>query len=109
MGHRPPLGADTYKINVYVSNGEQDDPAIDFGGGYANLDNDGYPYFVLSKDLLATEGGLRATAAHELYHLFQLSLNIFNAESSWWYWEATAEWATQQRHRHVDAFQLVGA
>lgn len=91
-----PLGADQFKLNIYVSKSATDDPGIDFDGGYANYDAEGYPFMVLSATLLTDTIGLRATTSHELYHDFQMAHPAFEAESSWWYWEATAEWAAQE-------------
>jgi hypothetical protein len=109
-GHRAPFGTDMYKLNVYLSAGETDDPAIDFDGGYADQDSQGYPYFVMSSTLIGDEDALLGVASHELYHDFQISLGGFYEESSWWYWEATAEWAAQEmRPTDATTFLAVGA
>ena len=38
MGLAQPVGTTEYKLNVYISASENDDPAIDFDGGYADQD-----------------------------------------------------------------------
>jgi hypothetical protein len=108
--HRAPFGTDQYKLNVYLSAGANDDPAIDFAGGYATADSAGYPHVVMSSELLADDNGLLGVAAHELYHDFQISLGGFQGEESYWYWEATAEWAAQEmRPNDTTMFVFVGA
>ena len=92
LGHGVPTGADTYRMNAYV-HGAADNPPIDFDGGYATIDDQGYPYFVLSNSLFEYgDEVVEAVAVHELYHDYQMSLPGFAAESTAWFWESTAEW-----------------
>jgi uncharacterized protein (TIGR03382 family) len=90
----PPSGSDAYLINIYVSASAQDSPSIDFDGGYAWSDDEGYPYVVLSAALLTDGPNLVDTTVHELYHDFQITAGAFATQ--YWYWEATAEWAAQE-------------
>jgi len=112
MGHAEPTGAETYRINAYIT-GPAEQPGIDFRGGYANVDDDGYPFFVLSEDLMPTDISdetLRHVAVHEFYHDVQLSRFAFYDNAAIWYWESTAEWASQQMYPDdLDGFLFVGA
>lgn len=103
LGHGVPLGGEMYKVNAFVSDAE-DNPPIDFGGGYAGFDDDGYPFLVMSDDLLEDRAALRHVASHEFYHDVQLSADAFFEEASFWFWEATAEWASQE----LDPAELYG-
>ena len=98
LGHGVPTGADTYRMNAYV-HGASDNPPIDFDGGYATIDDEGYPYFVISAGLFEYgDEVVEAVAVHELYHDYQMSLPGFAAESTAWFWESTAEWAAQEAY-----------
>ena len=111
LGHTIPAGADEFKINAYVSN-DTDAPSIDFDGGYADLDEEGYTYLVLSTSLVgqADDDALLATASHEFYHDVQLGSNAYQGATAYWYWEATAEWASQELYRDLDdSYGFVGA
>ena len=111
LRHSPPPGADTYRINLYIA-GPDDTPSIDFTGGYADIDPDGYTYLVVSRNLTqpAYEAEQRHTLAHELYHDIQLGSGGFRIEPAYWYWEATAEWAAQERYPDLPgAYAYVGA
>jgi hypothetical protein len=109
LGHRTPIGSDAFLLDIYVSTAT-DTPAIDYGGGYATLDGEGYPYFVVSADLLASPTSLRHVVTHELYHCFQTSRDAFRVDGSFWYWEATAEWAAQERApEEPDSYAFTGA
>jgi hypothetical protein len=53
---------------------------------------------------------LRHVASHELYHDVQLTIGAFFDEHSFWYWEATAEWASQEMYPDDDGpFVFIGA
>jgi hypothetical protein len=100
LGHRPCTGCDQFRLNAYISR-DTDDPYIDFTGGYAWIDDDGYPYFVISRDIFTgpdAASTIRAVAVHEFYHDIQLSTGAFawSVSPYLWFWEATAEWATQE-------------
>lgn len=92
----PPFGSDAYRINVYVDS-EADDPNIAGIEAYAAVDDDNYPYVVLNQVLLSREPAwVDAIVAHELYHTYQYSLGGYQDDASYWWWEATADWAGQQ-------------
>jgi len=96
LGHAGPTGTETYKLNAYV-HGIEDNPPIDFDGGYASLDDQGYPYFVISSNIIDDgDEVVQHVTAHELYHDYQLSLSAFADQSGYWFWEATADWAAQE-------------
>lgn len=100
LGHDPCTGCDTFRLNAYISRAE-DTPSIDFGGGYAYLDDEGYPYFVISRSIFAAgdaAAAVKAVAVHEFYHDIQFSTGAFAWGSTdyGWFWEATAEWAAQE-------------
>ena len=102
----------SFRINAYVSS-ETDNPAIDFDGGYANLDDEGFPYLVISANIFGEEpffDRLQSVLSHEFYHDIQFGTTAYQAESAYWYWEATAEWASQQLYPDLDAaYTFVGA
>jgi MYXO-CTERM domain-containing protein len=112
LGHTVPAGADQFRINAYVSS-ETDNPPIDFDGGYANLDDEGFTYLVISAHHFADDADidrLRSVLSHEFYHDVQFGTNAYQAESAYWYWEATAEWASQQLYPDLlFAYEFVGA
>lgn len=95
LGHAPCTGCETFVLNAYIARA-QDNPGIDFDGGYAWIDDAGYPYFVISRSSLGE--GVAALAAHEFYHDIQFSTGAFAWDTTdyGWFWEATAEWATQE-------------
>lgn len=89
-----PIGADQFKVNAYVV-GPDDTPSIEFDGGYASLDSNGYPYFVLSLGMFASSSptavaAMEAVTAHEYYHDVQFTSGAFRSYS--WIFESTAEW-----------------
>jgi uncharacterized protein (TIGR03382 family) len=106
-----PPGADTYKLNAYISAGPEDNPAINFDGGYAWVDDEGYAYFVISEG--AFDFGAEVVedvAVHELFHDFQFGAGAFSwGNGQEWYWEATAEWGAQEAvPDHWGPYQFVG-
>jgi uncharacterized protein (TIGR03382 family) len=101
LGHDPCFGCETFRLNAYIARDEGiDNPGIGFAGGYAFIDNDGFPYFVISRNLIApgNEDSIRGVAVHEFYHDIQFSTGSFAWETTpyGWFWESTAEWATQE-------------
>lgn len=105
MGHPAPGGTQTYRHNVYIGNSGGNAPEIpDFAGGYATLDADGYPMIVMSPLVMdyfldpeyAPYGD--GTSVHELFHTVQFGSGAYALanQRSYWYWEATAEWAASQ-------------
>jgi uncharacterized protein (TIGR03382 family) len=106
-----PPGADTYKLNAYISAGEEDNPSINFDGGYAWVDDEGYAYFVISEG--AFDFGAETVedvAVHELFHDFQFGAGAFSwGNGQEWFWEATAEWGAQETvPDHWGPYQFVG-
>jgi hypothetical protein len=112
LGHTPPPGAESYRVNAYVS-GLEDVPSIDFDGGYAWIDDEGYAYLVVSRNMFTPEQGgdtLRTVLSHEFHHDIQLGLDVFNAGSAYWFWEASADWAAQELYPEMAyAYGFVGA
>lgn len=107
IGHVGPTGTETYKLNAYIHT-INDNPSIDFDGGYAWVDDEGYPYFVISANI-ADPASLQHVTAHELYHDYQLSLPAFQEESAYWFWESTADWAAQEVYpTSSDGYSFVG-
>jgi len=94
-GHRTPIGGDTYRVNAYIAT-ENDTPSIAYGG-YASLDDEGFPYLVMSaRALNASAAIVTHLAVHEFYHDIQFSRQSYYSEVAYWYWEATASWASQE-------------
>lgn len=109
LGHPPPTGCETYRLNIYVS-WETDNPSIDYDGGYATLDNDGYPYLVISKNLVDSVDSVQGVVSHEIYHDFQFSTDAYWSHYGNWYWETTAEWGAQEVYpESSNAYGFVGA
>lgn len=107
LGHAGPTGTETYKLNAYIHTID-DNPSIDFDGGYAWVDDQGYPYFVISANI-AEGTTLQHVTAHELYHDYQLSLPAFQEGSAYWFWESTADWAAQEVYpASSDGYSFVG-
>ncbi len=94
MGHRLPIGASDYYVNIYYGYANTN-PSIDFAGGYVTFDDDGFPYIVLSADLRVS--ALTTVTTHEFYHVVQLSTGAFaNSWDGYWFFEATAEWSVAE-------------
>jgi len=103
LEHRVPLGSETYFVNAYVGSTGGASPEIDFDGGYASLDDDGYPYLVISPTLLGDVAAAEV-AAHEFYHVVEMSTDAFQYDyDAMWYWEASAVWASQEVYPDSDA------
>lgn len=105
MGHPAPGGMETYRLNVYIGNSGGSAPEIpDFAGGYATIDTEGYPFIVMSPGLMeyfaipeyAPYGD--GTSVHEFFHTVQFGTNAYAVDDSYWYWEATAEWASAETY-----------
>jgi len=110
LEHRHPTGAEVYFVNAYIGSTGGVSPEIDFSGGYATIDDDGFPYLVLSSDMLG-DSSAAEVAAHEFYHVVQMSTDAFQYEyDAYWYWEATAEWAMQEVYPDGDiVYNPIGA
>lgn len=105
MGHPAPTGMETYRLNVYIGNSGGSAPQIpDYAGGYATIDTEGYPFIVMSPGLMeyfaipeyAPYGD--GTSVHEFFHTVQFGTGAYNVDDSYWYWEATAEWASAETY-----------
>jgi hypothetical protein len=94
LGHAGPTGTDTFKLNAYIHN-INDNPSIEFDGGYATIDDEGYPFFVISANITDPET-IQHVSAHELYHDYQMSLSAYQDFTAYWFWESTADWAGQE-------------
>jgi hypothetical protein len=109
LGFGPITGTDAYRLNVYIS-WDNDSPDIDYDGGYATIDNQGYPYLVISKNLVTDLESLKTVISHELFHDYQMSLNAYNSAKAQWYWEATAEWGAMEVYPALSGpYSFVGA
>jgi len=100
LGHDPCTGCDTFKLNAYIARAT-DTPSIDYAGGYAWVDDAGFPYFVISREIFSqpdAAASVQAVAVHEFYHDIQFSTGAFVWDTTQygWFWEATAEWASQE-------------
>jgi hypothetical protein len=109
LGFGPVTGTVGYRLNIYVS-WTNDNPSIDYDGGYATIDNDGYPYLVISKNLVTDVEQIRTVISHEFFHDFQMSVNAYNSSAAQWYWEATAEWGAMEVYPALSGpYSFVGA
>lgn len=116
MGHPVPDGSDTYLLNVYIGNSGGGAPDINFDGAYANVDNQGFPYIVMSPSIMeyfgipGSEGYAATTAVHELYHTVQFATGSYLQEDAYWFWEATADWVAGEIYPDEDgSYAFVGA
>jgi MYXO-CTERM domain-containing protein len=97
MDHPAPVGTDSYLFNVYIGDTGSGAPSAYGAGGYFYTDWDGYPYIVVSKDVLFDTDYSAGVAYHEFYHAIQGGTNRFDYDEgndAAWFWEATAEWVT---------------
>ncbi|HEU0034642.1 MAG TPA: DUF6055 domain-containing protein [Kofleriaceae bacterium] len=114
LGHDVCTGCGTYRLNAYIAR-PADSPSIEFSGGYAWIDDEGYPFFVISRDVFELPRAaerVQAIAVHEFYHDVQFSTGAFawGEGEHGWFWEATAEWAAQETLPELpDPFLFVGA
>lgn len=116
LGHPVPTGSETYLLNVYIGNSGNGAPDINFDGAYANVDGQGYPYIVLSPSITeyfgmpGYEGYAATTAVHELYHTVQFATDSFWEDDAYWFWEATADWASGEVYPDDESsYAFVGA
>ncbi len=102
MGWPQPLGTDRYRLNVYFGSTGGNTPEISFTGAYVTSDEEGYPYIVVSPNLLAAYAfgdteSVPGVLAHEFMHTIQSSVDSFvYLGRAGWLWEASAEWAVQR-------------
>lgn len=97
LGHRLPADSDRFLFNLYVGGTAPIEPAPIGAAGYATVDPDGYPFFVIERPSLEDLESTRQTILHEYYHTIQLTIGRYEYYGvAAWYWEATAEWATAQ-------------
>jgi hypothetical protein len=92
LGQPPPLGAETWRFNVYLGGtGDRVPPTYGYAG-YYTVDPDGWPMVVVDPATLA-EGFASGTTAHEFYHAIQHATGSYqdDPDAGWW-WEATAMW-----------------
>ncbi|MEN9787797.1 MAG: hypothetical protein RLZZ299_3061 [Pseudomonadota bacterium] len=94
MGHAAPDGTEAFLFNVYIGDTGGNAPSASGTAGYYTRDGEGYPFIVLSREVLSDGPWYRGTAAHEFYHAVQDEVRPYAYEGAGaWYWEATAEWA----------------
>jgi MYXO-CTERM domain-containing protein len=97
MDHPAPAGTDEFLFNVYIGDTGSGAPSAYGAGGYFYTDSQGYPYIVVSKDVLFDTDYAAGVAYHEFYHAIQGGTNRFDyneGNDAAWFWEATAEWVT---------------
>ena len=117
MGYPAPAGTDEFLLNVYVgSTGGGTPPVSGFATAFVSIDNDGFPYIVLSPELVERvrwDGveTARGVLAHEFFHTVQASIgSLTDDPRSAWFWEASASWMTQEvAPHHPDVGAYVGA
>ena len=115
-GYPRPRGPNS-KLNVYVgSTGGGTPPVSGFATAYVSIDAEGFPYMVLSPELVDAVrwDGVevaRGVLAHELFHTIQASTgNLSEDPRSAWFWEASASWIVQEvAPEHPDVAAYVGA
>ncbi len=96
-GYPHPIGADTWKFNVYVGDSGGGTPSAMGNAGYYWYDDDGHPMIVLAAGILRDRTYAAGTAAHELFHAVQDAAGVFDwGRNSRWYPEATAMWIESQ-------------
>ncbi len=108
LRHLEPTGSPTYRVNAYISRAT-DVPAIDSAAGYASIDTDGFPYFVIHRDVLSDSLETESTTLHELYHVVQFATGAYQLRTADWYWEASAEWAAiEAAAANPNTYRLIG-
>jgi len=100
MGYPQPFGTETYYLNAYIGNTGGGAPTISFDGGYVTIDDDGYPFIVMSKGLIELYDWVPeypdSTVTHEFMHAIQFTVGRYDYDfDSGWFWEAHAEWSVQ--------------
>jgi hypothetical protein len=99
LDHTRPFGTDTYRFNVYVGDSGGNAPPGFGAAGYYTVDEEGYPYVVVSGGVLLDPGYADITAAHEFYHAIQGSSLRYDYDPEGpaaWFWEASATWAATE-------------
>lgn len=95
QGWPQPVSSDAFLVPVFI------DPSIVGTGLTAEYAVDDYPQGVpiiyLHPDSAADEPFFRALSAHELHHAIQYRMRgeYSSAAEEAWYWEASAEWASE--------------
>jgi hypothetical protein len=98
LGWPQPTGTEAFKLNVYFGNSGGGTPIIVGASAYVTVDEQGYPYIVVSPDLLVAydwgdTDSVPAVLAHEFMHTIQTTLGGFvYLDRAGWVWEASAEW-----------------
>ncbi len=99
-----PVSADAYLLPVFI------DASIVATGLTAEYPVDDYPEGVpiiyLHPDSAANPQFFRALAGHELHHAIQYRMRgVYSAQDGEsWYWEASAEWASELAQPELDAY-----
>ncbi len=97
MGYPQPFGTETYYQNAYIGNTGGGAPTISFEGGYVTIDDDGYPYIVMSDQLIELYDWYApypdSVVSHEFMHTIQFTFERYEYDAdAGWFWEAHANW-----------------
>ena len=101
----PPVSSDTYKIWVVL------DPDLGMTGYtteyYTDDFPEGYPVIYLDPSWASQPAFFGALAAHEFMHTLQYALRDWDGTdaSEAWYWEASANWASELADPDRDGYQ----
>jgi len=117
MGYPAPAGTDAFLLNVYVGSTGGGTPSVSgFATAFVSIDVEGFPYMVLSPELVDAvrwdgEEAARGVLAHEFFHTIQASIGSLTEDPrSAWFWEASASWMVQEvAPEHPDVGAYVGA
>ena len=103
LGWQAPDQTDSCPITVLLADLSDADSGT---GGWTDVETDGgVPFIILNTDW-ATDGDewIQTLIAHEFNHASQFSYDVFWAEDDWWYWESTAEWATDSVYDDANTY-----
>jgi len=96
-GMEPPVGSDTWLLNVYIGNTGAPAPSIGTARGYFTTDDLGAPMIVLQPDRFEPgEPTAWETATHELFHALQHAERGRGGAGWTWFTEASATWAQEE-------------
>jgi hypothetical protein len=104
QGWEPPVSSDQYLIWVLL------DPDLGYTGWTTEYTTDlypqGYPVIYLDPAWLSSPEFYGALAAHEFMHSIQYALREYTGGASEpWYWEASANWASELADPDRDGYQ----
>jgi len=101
MAHPVPAGSDTTLFTVVIGDTGDGAPSSYGTAGFFYVDDEGWPFVVISPFVLFDDDQMASTSAHEFYHAIQATTAryLYEGEAAW-YWESTAEWASDQTVPH---------